>query len=77
MYKEILLVLLLIYLWYGISEPFTVHVESDFNPLSWIKNTVSSTSENIKNYTIKPMYTKGVRLIPYRHHFHKLRRYFR
>ena len=66
------LFLLLGILWVNIKEPFTVHIESKgpwFPSLGKYFKHVKTTSSSL--------YRKGLAYVPYRHHFHKLRRGFK
>jgi hypothetical protein len=63
------LFLLLGILWMGTKEPFTVHIESNGD---WMPN-FGSLFTNVRN-KIHYTYRKGLQYVPYRHHFHKLRR---
>ena len=63
------LFLLLALLWVNTKEPFTVHIESDGPWFPSVGNYFSGFRQNAHSF-----YRKGLRYIPYRHHFHKLRR---
>jgi len=70
MHIVFLFVLLGLLLW-NIREPFTVHIEGDLPGLPSIPNPFTT----IHAYTIKPVYESLVSMVPYKHHYRKLRRY--
>jgi len=64
------LVLLGLLLW-NVREPFTIHIEGELPELPSIPNPFSM----IHKYTVQPAYESMVNMIPYKHHYRKLKRY--
>lgn len=57
-----------------IQEPFSVHKDSESNMIQHVYSSAIYSTKIIKEYTIIPVYDSIVRLIPYKHHYRKLRR---
>lgn len=70
MYAILFFLVLLGLLFCNLREPFTVHIEGELPELPSIPNPISM----IHNYTIQPVYESLVNMIPYKHHFRKLKR---
>ena len=54
----------------NIREPFTIHIEGELPGLPSIPNPFSM----IHAYTIQPVYESLVNMVPYKHHYRKLKR---
>ena len=69
--------LLLILLWYSLreKESFTVHIEGGMDILTPVKETVQSVTTGMRDTITRPMYNSLMGIVPYKHHYRKLRRY--
>lgn len=67
----VFLLLLIGFLLWNIKEPFTIHIEGDLPKMP----TLIPDFETIHAYTIKPVYQSLINIIPYKHHYRKLRRH--
>jgi hypothetical protein len=70
-----LLILLLVY---NIQdrEGFTIHIEGGIDVVTPVQQTIQAVTNGIHG-SILPMYSTMMGFIPYKHHYRKLRRYFR
>jgi hypothetical protein len=69
--------LLLLFLLYSVqnTEAFTVHVEG-VDVITPLQASVNALTTGIREKVTRPLYRSFVSIIPYRHHYRKLRRQF-
>ena len=70
-----LLILLLIY--QQDQEGFTIHIEGGMDVVTPIQQSIQAVTNGIHGSILRPMYSTMMGFIPYKHHYRKLRRYFR
>lgn len=70
-----LLILLLVYHIQD-REGFTIHIEGGMD-VTPIQQSIQAVTNGIHGSILRPMYSTMMGFIPYKHHYRKLRRYFR
>lgn len=70
-----ILIVLLIYSLQD-KEAFTIHIEGGTDVITPLKETVRMVANGIHENVTRPVYSSLIGVIPYRHHYRKLRRQF-
>jgi hypothetical protein len=70
--------LLILLLAYHIQdrEGFTIHIEGGMDVVTPVQQSIQAVTNGIHG-SIRPMYSTIMGFIPYKHHYRRMRRYFR
>ena len=71
-----LLILLLVYHLQD-KEGFTIHIEGGMDVMTPIQETFQTVTKGVHHNIIRPTYSTIMGVIPFKHHFRKLRRHFK
>jgi hypothetical protein len=71
--------LLILLLLYHIQdrEGLTIHIEGDMDVVTPVQQSIQAVAHGIHGSILRPVYSTMMGFIPYKHHYRRVRRYFR